>query len=179
MTCSGRIVTVGMIAVLSAACGMTTPTAPGAVGTAATAGAFASTESSTRSALGSVSVAAVSCTVDVGATSHPLPAFHVYLSWLNASIEASDLTCGQVNSLDAKAELLAKSLDADPPAFETACGVSTALARDIDALINSGQLAVLTFDAPVEGGPTTLEGIAEDLTEHWCAAARGDITGPR
>jgi hypothetical protein len=67
----------------------------------------------------------VSCTVDVGATSHPLPAFHEYVNWLSASTAASDLECGQVNSLDKKMESLAEALDANPPAFERACGVST------------------------------------------------------
>jgi len=123
----------------------------------------------------------VSCTVDVGATTHPLPAFHVYVNWLSASIadDDSDLTCGQVHGLDAKIDLLAQALDANPPAFEQACGLSTALAREIDALMNADQLAVLTFPEPVPGGPTTLEGIAEELSGHWCAAARGDLVGPR
>lgn len=121
----------------------------------------------------------MSCTVDVGATSHPLPAFHEYVNWLSASTAASDLECGQVNSLDKKMESLAEALDANPPAFERACGVSTAAAREIDALINTGQLPVLTFPPPVPDGPTTLQQIAEFLNEMWCAAARGDITGPR
>lgn len=76
-------------------------------------------------------------------------------------------------------ESLAKALDAIPPAFETACGVSTAIAREMDALMNTGQLAQLTFPAPVPGGPTTLEQIAEELNSNWCAAARGDLVGPR
>jgi hypothetical protein len=159
-----RILITSVIVLCTAACGTSAPTAPSAF-----AGATAGTLLAER----------VSCTVDVGTTTHPLPAFHVYVAWLSASVAASDLTCGQVNSLDTKAEHLAEALDATPPAFEIACGVSTALGREIDALTKSGKLAVLTFPAPVPGGPTTLEQIAEFLNETWCAAARGDITGPR
>jgi len=169
-----RWILIASVAVLcTAACGTSTPTAPSALASAAP-GTLAVTESSARSA-----AAAVSCTVDIGATIHPLPAFHVYVNWLNASTAASGLQCGQVNSLDKKMESLAEALDANPPAFERACGVSIAVAREIDALMNTGQLPALTFPAPVPGGPTTLEQIAEALSETWCAAARGEITGPR
>ena len=161
-----RLIRITSVIVLcTAACSTSTPTAPSAPAVV-TSGALSESQR-------------VSCTVDVGPTSHPLPAFHVYLNWLSASITASDLTCGQVNSLDAKMELLAQALDENPPAFEPACGVSTALAGEIDALTKSGKLPVLTFPAPVPGGPTTLEQIAEELSATWCAAARGDITGPR
>jgi len=162
-----RILITSVMVLCGAACGTSTPTAPSALASGAPR-TLAVNES-----------AGVSCSVDVGATTHPLPAFHVYVNWLSASAAASDLTCGQVNSLDAKMELLARALDTNPPAFETACGVSTAAAREIDALTKSGKLPVLTFPAPVPGGPTTLEQIAEFLNETWCAAARGDITGPR
>ena len=154
------------------ACG-TTPTAPSAL-TSGAPGTLAVTESSAGMA-----AAAASCTVAIGATTHPLPALHVYVAWLNASAAASDLRCGQVNSLDLKMDSLAQALDVDPPAFERACGVSTAAAREIDALTRTGQLPVLTFPPPVPGGPTTLQQIAEELSEIWCAAARGEITGPR
>ena len=179
MTCTGRILITGIFALGAAACGASTPTAPSA-GHSVTTGALAVAESSARPLAGS-SIAAASCTVGVGTLTHLLPAFHLYAGWLNQSIldADSDLTCGQVNALDAKMELLAKALDHNPPAFETACGVSIALAREIDALINSGDLAVLSFPEPVPGGPTTLEGIAEDLSGRWCAAARGDLVGPR
>jgi hypothetical protein len=160
MTATRRILITSVLVLCSAACGTSGPTAPGALASVAP-GTF---------------TARVSCTIDVGATTHP---FHHYVEWLSASADASDLTCGQVNSLDAKMELLAEALDSNPPAFETACGVSTAVGREIDALTKSGKLAVLTFPAPVPGGPTTLEQIAEFLNETWCAAARGDITGPR
>ena len=121
----------------------------------------------------------MSCTVEVGATTHPLFAFHEWVSWLSASTAASGLECGQVNSLDKKMEALAEALDSNPPAFERACGVATAAAREIEALTRTGQLPVLTFLPPVPGGPTTLVQIAEALSGTWCAAARGDITGPR
>ena len=167
MSTTGRIVITSVMVLCGAACGTSAPTAPSALAGGA------------PRALAVNDSARVSCTVDVGATTHPLPAFHVYVNWLSASVAASDLTCGQVNSLDTKAEHLAEALDATPPAFEPACGVSTALGREIDALTKSGKLAVLTFPPPVAGGPTTLEQIAEFLNETWCAAARGDITGPR
>ena len=174
MTATRRILIAAVVVLCTAACSTSTPTAPSGVSSMAS-DTLAVTESSARSAV----VAAVSCSVDVGATTHPLPAFHVYVNWLNASTAASDLECGQVNSLDQKMELLAKALDVDPPAFERACGVSIAAARQIDALTNTGQLPVLTFPPPVPEGPTTLEQIAEFLSETWCAAARGKITGPR
>ena len=169
MTATRRILITSAIVLCSAACGTSSPTAPGALASVVPT-TLAANESG-----------GVSCTVDVGATAHQLPAFHVYVNWLRASTASSgsDLTCGQVNSLDAKMELLAKALDTNPPAFETACGTSIAAAREIDALTNAGKLAVLTFPPPIPGGPTTLEQIAEELSETWCAAARGDLTGPR
>ena len=173
MTAMPRIRMASVVALCTAACSTSTPTAPSGLAGVAP-GTLAVTESSARS-----TVAAVGCTVDVGATTHPLPAFHVYVNWLSASTAASDLQCGQVNSLDTKMESLAEALDATPPAFERACGVSTAVAREIDALITTGQLPVLTFPPPVPDGPTTVEQIAQFLSETWCAAARGEITGPR
>jgi hypothetical protein len=163
MTVMRRILIISAMVLFTTACGTSTPTAPSALASVAP-GALA---------------ARVSCTIDVGATSHPLPAFHVFVNWLSASVGASDLGCGQVNSLSQKMELLAKALDENPPAFETACGVSGAAANEIAALTRTGQLPVLTFPAPVPGGPTTLQQIADDLSGTWCAAARGDITGPR
>ena len=173
MTAPRSIPIATVLALCAAACGTSTPTAPSALASAAP-GTLALTDSSARS-----TVAAVTCAVGVGATTHPLPAFHVYLNWLNASTAASDLQCGQVNSLDKKMESLAAALDANPPDFERACGVSIAAAREIDAFLKTGQLPALTFPPPVPGGPTTLEQIAEELSETWCAAARGEITGPR
>ena len=178
MICNGRIAFAVASAVFTAACGLSAPTAPSSVGTVAPT-VLALDDDTASSELSGWSTNAASCAVDVGTTTHPLPAFHVYVNWLNASIDASNLQCGQVNSLDRKMELLAKALDANPPAFETACGVSTAVAREIDALMHAGQLAELTFPPPVPGGPTTLEQIAEELNATWCAAARGDLTGPR
>ena len=162
MTATRRILISSVMSLWCAAC-TSTPTAPSAL-----AGVAPGTLA-----------ARVSCTIDVGATSHPLPAFHVWVNWLSASVGASDLKCGQVNSLSQKMELLAEALDENPPAFEPACGVSSAAANEIAALIQTGQLPVLTFPAPVPGGPTTLQQIADELSETWCAAARGDITGPR
>lgn len=125
--------------------------------------------------------ASVSCTVDVGPTTHPLPALHLLQNWLNISIHnnGSSLNCGQVNSLDAKLEVVATKLDQDPPAFDAACGASTALVNEMRSLVERGRLATPTFPPPVSGGPTNALAAAEDLNEHWCDAAHGDLTGPR
>ena len=125
--------------------------------------------------------AAVSCTVDIGATVHPLPALHLLQAWLNISIQnaASSLNCGQVQSLQAKMSVVTKKLDQDPPNFDAACGASTALVNELQSLVRRGELATPTFPPPVPGGPTTVLAAAEDLNQHWCDAAHGDLTGPR
>jgi hypothetical protein len=121
------------------------------------------------------------CTVDFGSTHRPLPALHELEAWLNASISAptSDLTCGQVRSLDAKLETTVKSLDENPQNFDAACGTSGALVNELEALIRNGSLAQLTFPAPVPGGPTTALALAETVNNMFCAAARGELVGPQ
>lgn len=121
------------------------------------------------------------CTVNVGTTVNPLPALHLLQAWLNLSIQdgGSSLNCGQVRSLDAKLEVIASKLDQTPPAFDAACGASTALVNELRSLVSTGQLAEPTFPPPVSGGPTTALLAAEDLNEHWCDAAHGDLVGPR
>jgi hypothetical protein len=121
------------------------------------------------------------CSVNVGSTTHPLPALHLLQAWLNVSIQnaASTLNCGEVRSLDAKLEVVAAKLDEDPPNFDAACGASTALVNELQSLVSRGQLAEPTFPPPVPGGPTTALAAAEDLNEHWCDAAHGDLVGPR
>jgi len=86
MTATRRILIAWVAVLCTAACGTSTPTSPSGLASGAP-GTLAVTESSAPSAV----VAAVSCTVDVGATTHPLPAFHVYVNWLNASTPR--LTC--------------------------------------------------------------------------------------
>jgi len=128
-----------------------------------------------------VTAKAVSCTVDIGATVHLLPALHLLQAWLNISIQnaASSLNCGQVQSLQAKMSVVAGKLDQDPPNFDAACGASTALLNELQSLVRRGELATPTFPPPVPGGPTTVLAAAEDLNQHWCDAAHGDLTGPR
>jgi hypothetical protein len=55
--------------------------------------------------------AAVSCTIDIGTTTRPLPALHVLANWINASLPASSLTCGQVRPLAAKLQQEVTKLD--------------------------------------------------------------------
>jgi len=133
------------------------------------------------SALARVGEASVSCTVNIGATVNPLPALHLLQAWLNISIQnnGSSLSCGQVRSLDAKMGAVASKLDQDPPNFDSACGASTALVNEMRSLVERGQLATPTFPPPVPNGPTNAPALAEDLNQHWCDAAHGDLTGPR
>jgi len=125
--------------------------------------------------------ATVSCTVDVGVTTRPLPAVHELESFLNAAIAAtgSSLNCGQVRSLDAKLEAVARALDQAPQQFHAACGVSGALVNELEALVNRGELSLPTFPPPFPGGPTNVLAAATDLSARWCAAARGELVGPQ
>ena len=159
-------------ALLAGGCGTVTPTTP----VSPTA-----LDLSDTSSLGSLGQSAGSCAVGVGTTVNPLPALHHLQEWLDASIQnaASSLNCGQVRSLDAKLEVVTKSLDTTPPNFAAACGASTALVNEMQSLIRRGQLATPTFPPPVPGGPTNVLAAAEFLNQRWCDAARGVITGPR
>ena len=51
-----------------------------------------------------------SCTVDIGSTVHSLPLIQLIQAWLNISINdaASSLNCGQVQSLNAKLNVVAE-----------------------------------------------------------------------
>lgn len=122
-----------------------------------------------------------SCVVDVGETVRPLPAVHVLAAWINISsaTPGSSLTCGQVRSLDAKLETVAKALDQNPQNYHAACGVSGALLSELTNLIEGGQLAALTFPEPAPGAPTTVLGVADETNASWCAAARGELVGPQ
>lgn len=121
--------------------------------------------------VGSVTTAAVSCTIDIGTTTRPLPALHELANWINSSLSASSLTCGQVRSLAAKLQQEVAQLDQQPQNFPAACGASTGLLQELQALVSTGQLATLTFPPPVLGAPTTVLGLAELTNEMFCAAA--------
>jgi hypothetical protein len=132
-----------------------------------------STFSSTAHA--SVASAAVSCTVDIGTTVHPLLLVHLVQAWLNASIQdaASSLNCGQIESLKAKLSVVAAKVDQDSPNADAACGASTALVNELQPLIDTGRLAAPTFAPPRPGGPTNVLLAAEVLQQHWCDASHG------
>ena len=55
--------------------------------------------------------------------------------------------------------------------FAAACGVSTGLLAELQALVSNGSLATLTFPAPVLGAPTTVLGLATETNDHFCEAA--------
>lgn len=167
MTRTGGLVIAAAMALSSSACGTSTPTAP-SLSTAANAPSFAS---DSPSAAPTLSTNAVSCTVDIGTTTRPLPALHVLTNWINASLETSSLSCGQVRSLAAKLQHEVAALDQQPQNFPAACGISTGLLAELQALVSNGSLATLTFPAPVPGAPTTVLGLATETNEHFCEAA--------
>jgi hypothetical protein len=167
MTRTRRFAIATAIALSSSACSSSMPTAP-SLGTAATG---TSTLASEALSAPTFSTTAVSCTVDIGATTRPLPALHVLAAWINASLASSSLACGQVRSLDAKLQNEVKALDQDPQNFAAACGASGALLNELQALVSNGRLAQLTFPAPVPGAPTTVLGLATETNDHFCEAA--------
>ena len=150
-------------ALSSVACGTSTPTAP-----SLNAPPYALADSS---AAGTLSTTAVSCTIDIGATTRPLPALHVLANWINASLSTSSLACGQVRSLAAKLQQEVAALDQESQNFPAACGISTGLLAELQALISNGSLAARTFPPPVPGAPTTVLGLATETNEHFCEAA--------
>ena len=167
MTRTGRLVIAIATAFSTIGCGMSAPTTPSPSNAVSTS-LFESLDSS---AAGTFSTAAVSCTVDIGATTRPLPALHVLANWINASLSASSLSCGQVRSLAAKLQQEVAALDQEPQKFAAACGISTGLLAQLQALVSNGSLATLTFPAPVPGAPTTVLGLATETNEHFCEAA--------
>src|SRR3954468_24617538 len=113
--------------VTAVACNTPTPTAPSLnTGVSTSASAFGDS-----SAGGTLSTAAVNCTIDIGATTRPLPALHVLANWINASLSTSSLTCGQVRSLAAKLQQEVAALDQDPQHLAAACGISTGLLSEL------------------------------------------------
>ncbi len=124
-------------------------------------------------AVGGLAATAVSCTIDIGTTTRPLPALHELAAWINSSLSESSLTCGQVRSLAAKLQQEVAQLDQQPQNFAAACGASTGLLQELQALVSTGQLATLTFPPPVPGAPTTVLGLAGLTNEMFCEAAHG------
>jgi len=120
-----------------------------------------------------VAPATVSCTVDIGSTVHSLPLIQLIQAWLNISINnaVSSLNCGQVKSLNVKLNVVAEKVDQDVPNADAACGASTALVNELQALVEGGRLATPTLTPPRPGGPTNVLMAAEGLKAHWCDAA--------
>jgi hypothetical protein len=164
MNRTARILTTGVLALFATACDGSAPSAP-----------LASAAGPTLKRVGA------SCAVDVGATQNPLPALHELEGWLNDALQdpGSSLNCGQVRSLDAKMEALTKALDRTPPNFHAACGISGALVNAVGSVVGRERLATPAFPPPFPGGPTNVLAAAEDLNGRWCAAARGELVGPR
>ena len=168
---TGRLI-ITITTALSIGCSMSAPTRP-SPSTAVSTSLFESLDSS---ATGTFSTTAVSCTVDIGATTRPLPALHELAAWINASLSASSLSCGQVRSLAAKLQQEVAALDfldQQDQNFAAACGISTGLLAELQALVSTGKLAVLTFPPPVPGAPTTVVGLATLTNGQFCAAAHG------
>jgi hypothetical protein len=166
MTRFGWIVIATATMLSSIACS-TTPTAPSQNPTVNRS----TPASDARVSVGSVTMTAVSCTIDIGTTTRPLPALHELANWINSSLSASSLTCGQVRSLAAKLQQEVAQLDQQPQNFPAACGASTGLLQELQALVSTGKLATLTFPPPVPGAPTTVLGLAELTNEMFCKAA--------
>ena len=167
MSRTGLFVIAATVALWSIGCGNSTPTAPSLSTSASTSTSAADAPSTTAS----LSTTAVACTIDIGSTTRPLPALHVLANWINASLSESSLACGQVRSLAAKLQQEVAALDQESQNFAAACGVSTGLLAELQALISTGKLAALTFPAPVPGAPTTVLGLATETNEHFCEAA--------
>jgi hypothetical protein len=157
---------VGIAAVLVVGCQKASPTAPSAP-IAGLAGG------------GAAANAGDACTVDIGATTNrPLPALHFMSAMFGVAATQAGLNCGNIRSLDAKLEAIAQALDETAPNFNAGCGTSGALLNELESLLGRGEIQNITFPPPAPGAPTTLLGLAQELNGMWCAAARGEITGP-
>jgi hypothetical protein len=159
----GTITTIAVAALFAAACDRNEPTAPRAL-----------------QATPSMAKIGGDCSIDIGATTRPLPALHELEGWLGDAIdaEASTVDCGLTRALDAKMEALAKALDQEPPNFDAACGISGALVAQVTALSQTNRLALPSFTPPFPGGPSDVLTAATFLNERWCMAARGELVGP-
>jgi hypothetical protein len=76
-----------------------------------------------------------------------------------------------VRSLATKLQQEVAALDQPSQNFAAACGISTSLLAELQALVSTGNLAVLTFPPPVPGAPTTVVGLATLTNEQFCEAA--------
>jgi len=161
------LVMLGIAAAVAGACGKATPAAPTAPAAAAvdTAAAVSAKAGST-------------CSIDIGATTRPLPALHFMTGMFAVASEQANLNCGLVRSLDAKLDAVAQALDQTPPNFAAGCGTSSALLNELQAMVARGALQNISFPPPAPDAPSTLLGLAEELNGSWCAAARGELTGP-
>jgi hypothetical protein len=110
-------------------------------------------------------------------TTRPLPAVRAVAGQLNAAAgnSGSDLTCGQVRSLDAKINALAAALERRN--FHAACGVSGGLVNELEALVESAQLDPITAPPFPGTSPNVVEN-AQFINSQFCAAARGELTPP-
>jgi hypothetical protein len=115
-----RYVVIGFC-VFAAACTGAAPTAPTAIGGSELP--FNGTYEGSAELQTRVAPATVSCTVDIGSTVHSLPLIQLIQAWLNISINdaASSLNCGQVESLNAKLNVVAEKVDQDVPNADAAC----------------------------------------------------------
>jgi hypothetical protein len=175
-----RYVVIGLC-VFAAACAGAAPTSPTSTATTSSAvqierGFVATPNSPSTFSVElqtGVAPATVSCTVDIGSTVHSLPLIQLIQAWLNISINnaASSLNCGQVKSLNAKLNVVAEKVDQDVPNADAACGASTALVNELQALVEGGRLATPTLTPPRPGGPTNVLMAAEALMAHWCDVA--------
>ena len=170
-----RYVVIGFC-VFAAACTGAAPTAPTSSATTSSATTPSSSQIGSgivATAIGGSAPATVSCTVDIGSTVHSLPLVEKIQEWLNISIDnpASSLNCGQVQSLNAKLNVVAEKVDQDVPNADAACGASTALVNELQALVEGGRLATPTLTPPRPGGPTNVLMAAEALKAHWCDTA--------
>ena len=160
------LIALGITAALATGCSRAasdSPTAPAAVATG----------------MGASANAGDSCSIDIGETTNrPLPALHFMTAMFGVASGQAGLNCGLVRSLDAKLEAIAVALDQNPPNFAAGCGASGALLNDLEELLRRGAIQNISFPPPAPGAPTTLLALAEELNGAWCAAARGELTGP-
>ena len=157
---------VGFAAVLAAGCDKAGPTAPASP--SATLAATAGAEAKVGEA----------CAIDIGVTTSPLPALNFLAVQVGVASAQAGLNCGNIRSLDAKLEGIAKALDQNPRNFHAACGTSGALLNELESMLRRGALQNISFPAPAPGAPTTLLGVAEEVNTAWCEAARGERVPP-
>jgi hypothetical protein len=114
-----------------------------------------------------------SCTVNVGATTRPLPAVHEVARELNEAFAnpQSSVNCGIVRSIDARFTTLVSALDrADgEQKLDAACGIAGSLVSQLEALVSSGALNP-TVTHPPQAGPNVVENM-DFIRSQFCANA--------